>query len=107
MTYQQLIERSAKSRKERNAISEALNHEFIPSDFAVLALIHEGDQTVSSLAKRLESSLAYCTNSVHRLSRSGWVKRTGDNDSRKKNLVFIGDEKKFNQYLKALEEIEL
>lgn len=108
MTYQQLIQRSVRHRMEQKAIKEALlETQLKPSDFMVLALIHEGSHNATSISKLLDASMAYVTNRINDLADAKWVQRSVGDDNRMKHVTFIGDEAKFQKAIEALAKVDV
>src|SRR5262252_4149304 len=104
-TYQAAVYQSRAHRVVRNRIGSLLKkHGLTMTQWSVLGYVHDaGEQgiRISDLARKIDTSLAFVTNSVNTLESKGMVYRLGHAQDNRAKLVRVSQE-----FAPKIEQIE-
>lgn len=104
-TYQALVYQSRANRTVKAVIQQILReHNLTMMQWSVLGFVKDAGSRgvrISDLAKKVDSSLAFITNSVNTLEKKGLVYRVGHETDNRAKLVCVTP--KYRQQLDSIE----
>lgn len=105
-TYQALVYRSRAYRSTKAVIQEILKeHDLTVMQWSVLGFVKDAGKQgirISDLAEKVDSSLAFITNSINALEKKGMVYRVGHETDNRAKLVCVVP--KYRPQLDRIEE---
>lgn len=95
-TYQVTVFQSRAHRAIRLRIEDSLRkHNLTMMQWSILGFVHEAGEAgirISDLAKKIDTSLAFITNSINTLEAKGMVRRVGYEADNRAKLVHVTSE---------------